>query len=205
VLTLFAFAAALIVGLVAASSWHNSVADSKTEDAQAFTARATLLEEAGAEGQAAATLLQTYVEQGDQTLLPQIQEHTNNGVDKLTTALAQDGASDITTLAASAAGLVDGSGQVVALRQSGDIAAAAAALQQLSGEFETLTETQNAAIQTERDAAASALSDANSADDVAGYLGLAAIVTGAVTGIAVLFVLGRTVFRRRVPGTASSM
>jgi hypothetical protein len=204
-LAVFAFAAALIIGLAAAGSWQSGVADSKTDDAQAYTARATLLQEAGAEGQAAATLLQTYVEQGDPTVLPQIQEHTNNGVDKLTAALAQDGASDVTTLAAAATGLVEGSSQVIALRQSGDIPAAAGALQALSGEFDQLTETQNAAIQTEQDAAAAALSDASSADDIAGWFGLAAIVTGVVTGLGLLFVIGRTVFRRRVPGTASSV
>jgi hypothetical protein len=205
VLAVFALAAIAIVGLAGMASWQSSVADTKGEDAQRYTARATLLQEAGAEGQAAAELVTTFVSVGDATVLPQVQEHTATGVDKLTSALAMDGESDISQLAVDAAGLVEGSSQIIALRQSGDIAGAAAALEQLGPQFEQLTETQNAAIQTEQAAAASALSDANSADDTSGWLGLAAIVIGSITAVAALFTLGRTVFRRRVPGTASSL
>src|SRR3972149_10638057 len=92
-LAVFGVAVAVIVGLVALASWQNGVADSKRDDAKAYTARATLLQEGAAEGQAVGELLTTYVQTGDETLLPQIQEHTAAGVDKLTTALSQDGAS----------------------------------------------------------------------------------------------------------------
>ena len=205
VLTVFTVAVAVIIGLFAVASWQNGVADSKRDDAKAYTARATLLREGAAEGQATGELLTTFVQTGDETLLPQIQEHTAAGVDKLTTALSQEGASDISQLSIDAAGLIDGASGVIALRQGGDIAGAAAALEQMSPAFEQLIETQSAAIDTEQAAAASALSDADSTDDAAAWLVRAAMATGVVTAIGLLFIIRRGVFRRRAPGAASPM
>lgn len=201
----FAVAGLIFVAALGASFWQSGVADSKRDDAQAYTDRAALLEGAGVEGRAAAEGLQTYVEQGDVTLLPQIKGHTDAGVEKLTAALAMNGASDVSGLLSAASDLVDGSSQVVTLRQSGDVAGAAAALEQLSAEFEPLIETQQTAIEAEQAAAASTLSDADSAEDVAGWLSIVAIVVAAVTGGALLIVLRRVVFGRRVPGPASSV
>jgi hypothetical protein len=75
----------------------------------------------------------------------------------------------------------------------------------MSVEFEQLMEQQNAAIETEQAAAASALSDADSAEDLAGWLAIAAMVTGVGTAIGLLVTLRRTVLRRRLPGTASPL
>jgi Tfp pilus assembly protein PilE len=204
-LTLFALAVAAVVSLVALASWQNSVADSKRDDAKAYTARATLLQEGAAEGQQTADLLTAYVTEGDESLLPQIQAHTAAGVDKLTTALSQDGASDISQLSVDAAGLIDGAAGIIALRQGGDVVGAAAALQQMSGQFEQLIETQNTAIETEQAAAASALSDADSAESLAAWLVVGSLTTSIVATLGLLVTLRRTVLRRRLPGTASPM
>lgn len=201
----FAVAGLIFAAVLGASFWQSGVADSKRDDAKAYTDRAALLQEAGVEGQAAAVGLQTYVEQGDATLLPQIKGHTDAGVEKLTAALAMSGASDVSGLLSAASDLVDGSSQVVTLRQSGDIAGAAAALEQLSAEFEPLLATQATAIEAEQAAATATLSDADSAEDLAGWLSIVAIVVAAVSGGALLIVLRRVVFRRRVPGAASSV
>jgi Tfp pilus assembly protein PilE len=204
VFTIFAVAVAGIVALMAVSSWQNGVAESKRDDAKAYTARANLLQEGAAEGQATADLLTTYVTEGDETLLPQIQEHTAAGVDKLTTALSQKGVTDISQLSVDAAGLIDGASGVIALRQGGDIAGAAAALQEMSVKFDQLVKTQSEAIKTEQAAAASALSDADSAESLASWLVIAALITGVGTAGGLLVTLRRTVFRR-AQGTASPM
>lgn len=200
----FVVACAILAALMGGSLWQSSVADSKEDDAQAYQTRATLLQEAGVEGQAAAELLQTYVEQGDASLLPQIDEHSTTGLQKLTTALSQGGASDVAVIVDTASGLVDGVAQVVTLRQSGDAAGAAAALDQMSSEFEELTDTQTAAITAEQEAAAVAQSDADSADDTAGSLRVSAFALAACIVLTALVILGRSLMVRRASKRAST-
>lgn len=201
----FLIACAAFAGLIGASVWQSGVHDSKADDAAAFTARATLLEEAGAEGQAAAQLLQTYVEQGDETLLPQVEEHSTVGVQKLTTALAQEGASDVSVLLTSASNLVDGVSQVVTLRQSGDVLGAAAALDSMAAGFDELTETQTAAIQAEQNAAAAALSDADSADSAAASLLYSAIGLGVLIAICAAIIVARAALSRQASERESTI
>jgi CHASE3 domain sensor protein len=193
----FVIACAVLAGLIGGSLWQSSVSDSKTEDAEAYTARATLLEEAGAEGQAAAQGLQSFVETGDTALLPQIEEHSTVGVEKLTTALSQEGVSDVGGILSAASDLVDGATQVVTLRQSGDVPAAAAALEAMSAEFNALIETQTAAIDAEHAAAEAAQSDADSAESAASSLLYSGIGLGVLIVVSGLFILGRAVFGGR--------
>jgi CHASE3 domain sensor protein len=199
----FSVAVVTLVVIAGLSVWQDDVADSKRDDAQAHAARAVLLEEAGVDGQAAAEGLQAYVETGNEALLPEIQQRTDAGVEKLTAALAQEGAADISGLLSAASDLVDGSSQVITLRQRGDVAGSAAALQQMSDGFEQLIATQETAIDTERAAAVSTLSDADSAEDLSAWLGLASVVIAVATGAGLLIALSRVVLRRRVPGAAS--
>lgn len=195
-------AASIVVGLFLASSWQSGVADSRKDEAKSSTATASLLQAAVTEGQAAAQLVRGYVESGDLSAIPQIQDHANKGVENLSKAVAAGGTADLDKIVLSGAGLAEGVGQIVALRQSGDPAGAAGALEQLRPQSEGLFQDLDTAIQTEQDHAASLQSSAKTADDAASWLMLGAIGVGAGAGLAFLVLVGRSLFRRRATGTA---
>lgn len=199
----FTAAAITVAGLAGAAAWQDSVSESRMDDSESHTATASLLQKAGSEGTAAADLLRNYVEQGDETLIPQIQTHVSAGVEKLTNALAQGGVADLNQIAVDGAGLAEGAGQIIALRQGGDVARAAAALEQMAPEFQALTLALEEAVQIELDEASSLQSSADAADSTASWLGIAAMAAGAATGLAIVVALARFVVRRRVPGAAS--
>ncbi len=203
IVAVFAAAAIIVAGLAGAAAWQDSVSDSRLDDAESHATTASLLQGAGSEGRAAADILRAYVETGDVTLIPQIQSHVDAGVEKLTNALAQGGAADLDQIAVAGTGLAEGAGQIVALRQGGDVAGAAAALERMSPEFEALTLALQDAIQTELDEASSLHTSAETADDTASWLRIAAMAVGAATGLAIIAVLARSVARRRVRGTPS--
>ncbi|MDO8611545.1 MAG: hypothetical protein Q7R32_01830 [Dehalococcoidia bacterium] len=201
----FTFAGIVLAVLVAATVWQGNVHKSDTSAAESHSGRAALLQETGKEAGLASTLLSQYVETGDAKLVPQMQEHTTLAVKSLTDAVSQGGVADLSGIAAEGGRLADGLGQVVALRQSGDVQAAVAALQQLSPVFEKVTAEREEAVDLELQEASNLQSSADKADDAASWLLIASIVWGAALGVAGTAVVARSVFGRRVSKTPSTI
>jgi hypothetical protein len=179
-----------------AAFWQHNQANSKLDDADAHDASASLFQQAEAEGTEAGNLMQQYVASGDATLVPQINDHTSAGVTLLTSAVAQSGV-DAQTFLDGGTALVQAEGQIIALRQAGDVQGAITGLQQLSTQFQQFVDSQDSVVASEQAAAAAARDDSDQADTLSGWMivGSAVFAMGAVAS-GILFVRG-TASRRR--------
>ena len=200
-----AFGGIVLAVLVAATVWQGNVHTSDTSAAESHTTTAGYLEDAGTEAGIAAPLLRQFVETGDAKLVPQIQEHATVAIKNLTAAINEGGVADLTTIASEGTRVSDGLGQIIALRQSGNVPAAAAALQQLSPAFDKVTTEVTAAVTLERQEASKFQSSADNADSAASWLLIASIVWGAALGAGVTALVARSVFGRRVSKTPSTI
>jgi hypothetical protein len=194
------FVAGLLVG---ASTWQNSVHDSRADDAESHSARAALLQDTVREAGVAADLLGQYVQSGAPELIPAISGHAQGAVQSLTNAVAIQGEADLTETAVAATGLADGVGQVIALRQNGDVPSAVAVLEKIRPAFQQTLTAIDGAVALETAEAASLQESADSAESTASWLLTAALVVGGAAGLALMVIGVRAVFRRRVAETAS--
>ena len=185
-----------------ATLWQAAVHHSKANDAQTHASTAALFQSAETEGKTAGDLTQQYVATGDATLLPQIQDHTQTGVQQLTVAVQSVG-SDPNGFVDKGAQMVKASGQVIALRQSGDAAGAAKLLSDLSPQFKAFIAAQDQVVASEQAAAASSLSTADNAKTATLWMAIFAGVFGAVIFAGGLVVVSRSA-RRGAVGTAPS-
>jgi hypothetical protein len=117
-LLLGAVLAALLVGGYA---WQNGKSDSKLTEAVSHAETAVYLQEATGEGNLAADLLGEYVLTGEEALIPQIQNHSTTALTSLTSAISGGGSDQLRQIAVAGAGLAEGAGSVIALRQAGDV------------------------------------------------------------------------------------
>ena len=199
---------ALVIGgccvfavLMAAFVFQRNERNDHNAAAQEHLAIADLIVSAEADGFAASNLLQDYVVTGDETLLPEMQALTDSGVQKLTTAISQAG-EDPGGFVQAGSELVQAGGQIIALRQSGDIQGAGAALTALAGRFTELTVAQDQFVESQRAEALSAQDSADSAETLGTAFLIAAIaVGGAVVAGAALGIRRR--FINREVGMAS--
>jgi len=191
--------------LVAATVWQGNVHESDTSAAESHSTTAAFLQGAGTEAGVAAPLVRQYVETGDAKLVPQIQEHATAAVKSLTGAINEGGVSDLTPIAAEGGRVAEALGQVIALRQSGDVPGAAAALQQLSPAFEKVTAELEQAATLEVQEASNLQSSADKADDAASWLLIASIVWGAALAVGVTALIARSMFGKRVSKTPSTI
>lgn len=197
---LFAIVAATLFG---ASMWQNSVKDSRLDDVEAHSARAATLRDVVSNADQARAQLLQYVQGGDTTLIPQIDGHAKAAAAGLTKAVSQQGGADLTAIAPAAAGLADGLGRVITLRQSGDVNAAAAALEQLRTPFQEVLTTLGTAIDRESAESVSLQVSADSAESTGSWLLTAAIAVGVAAGIAFVFTAARSLVGRKAAETPS--
>ena len=185
----------VVAVLFAASLWQGDTKQSKIDEAESSLLTASLIGDAQAEAATAAALLNEYVVSGDETLIPQIQSHTANGVQALSSAIGEAGG-DENGFLGQGTSVVESLSQIIALRQTGDVQAAAAALEQLSPGFEALSADLDAFVASERADAAAATSSADDANTTASWLAIGAGSLAAVMALgAVVFVVGN--LRRR--------
>src|SRR3990172_1086778 len=199
------FAGIVLAVLVAATVWQGNVHKSDTSAAESHSTTAAFLQGAGTEAGITAPLVRDYVKTGDVTLVPQIQEHATVAIKNLTAAINEGGVADLTTIATEGTSVSDGLGRVIALRQSGNVPAAAAALEQLSPAFDKVTTEVTAAVTLELKEASKLQSSADKADSAASWLLIASIVWGAALGAGVTALVARSVFGRRVSKTPSTI
>lgn len=197
-----ALACLVLAVMTMATLWQAAVHHSKANDAQTHANTAALFQGAETEGKTAGALTQQYVATGDTTLVPQIQAHTQAGVQQLTTAVQSVG-SDPNGFVDKGAQMVQVSGQVIALKQSGDAAGAAKLLSDLSPQFNSFVAAQDQVVASEQAASASALSSADNAKTATIWLAIFAGVFGAVIVAGGLVVVSRSA-RRGAVGAAPS-
>jgi hypothetical protein len=190
------------VALGALAAWQADVQRSKADEMESHVASAALLQGAGEEAATSARLLRTYVETGDEALLPQFQSHATAALEGVTGAAAQ-GNDSARVIAGEGSGLVQSAGQVIALRKVGDVQGAAAAMEQMSLAFQGVSAGLEDAIVAEQEKAATLEDSAASADALSSRRLLAGLIaSGFVVIGAVAFATG-AIFGRRTPKTAS--
>jgi hypothetical protein len=200
---------ALILGVIifavsiAGYAWQTSESNSQLDEAATHTTAAVHLEDAGVEGAIAGEFLANYVAEGDETLIPRIQEHAAAGVAGLTQAISSSGSDDLRQLALSGAGLAEGAGSIIAFRQAGDVPRAAAALQELGPAFDDFGASLQTSIDNELAEAASLANSSDSAESTATWLLITALAAGFATGVGLLWLLARSLRKRRAPESPS--
>ncbi len=193
----FALLGVTVVAAVAVSAWQSSVNSSHTGEMESRTATVSQLQDVQEESGIAATLLQQYVAEGGDTLIPEIQSHSNAAMGTLTEAAAQSDTAGIGELAAEGAGLNEGAAQIIALRLRGDVQGAAAALEEASPAFEELN-LGFAQITTQELQEVDALqSRADKASDLSRWSLMVAVAAGATLGFATVALIARSLISRR--------
>ncbi len=193
----FALLGVIVIAAAAVSVRQASVHSSHTADMESRTTTVSMLQDVEEESAIAATLLQQYVAEGDDTLIPEIQSHSNAAMGTLTEAAARSDAAGIDEIAADGAGLAEGAAQIIALRLSGDVQGAAAALEEAAPAFEELN-LGFAEISEQELLEVDALQGkADRASDMARWSLIVAAAAGATLGFATLALIARSLIRRR--------
>ena len=193
----------IVAALFAASVWQDNTKQSKIDEAQSSLLTASLIGDALSDGAAAGALLNEYVISGDEALIPQIQASTATAVQNLSAAIAESG-SDEGNFLAQGSTAVEALAGVIALRQVGDVQAAAAALEELSPGFNALLAGLDEFADSERAAAAAATSSAEDANTAASWLAISAGALAAFMALVVVVVVINSLRRRSTVGAPST-
>jgi hypothetical protein len=169
---------------------------------ESHTTTVSLLQDVEEESGIAATLLQQYVAEGDEALIPSIQSHSDAALASLMQAAAQGDSEAIQEIAVAGAGLTEGAGQVIGLRLTGDVEGAAATLEAVTPAFEEFNLAFAAAMEQELQEANALQGRADKADDLATWSFTVAAAAGATLGFITLVLAARSLIRRRASGPA---
>lgn len=187
-----AVATCLAVAFFGAFLWQQTEKNSREDEANKHAEIATTLEAAVADGLDAGTILTEYVQTGNPDLLPAMQTKSDEGVRQLTAAITAAG-SDPNGFVKAGSVIVQRSGEVIALRQAGDVSGSGAALQALTTDFGPFVQQQRDFIAQERQAAAASKASADDANHLSTWF----VIAGAVTSLAAVGGLAVSVFRRK--------
>ena len=187
----------ILIAAAVGAAWQNSIRSSDLDKMESHTATAALLQDAGKQAGAAAGLLGEYLETGDDTLIPQIQSLSAAGVESLTKAVALSSNESVDQIAIDGAGLVEGAGQVIALKRSGNAQGAGVAMGKITPEFQEFSLALQSTTSQELDDAAALQSSADKAQNVTGWLLAITGAAGFVLSVAGAVVLMRLIVRRR--------
>ena len=194
----FALLGVIVIAAAAVAAWQASVQQSNEDKVESHSTTVALLQNVGEEGGIAATLIQQYVANGDDTLIPEIQSHTAAATESLTGAAAQSDAAGMDEIVANAVGLVGGAGQIIALRQSGDVEGAATALVEVAPAFQELNLALAEVADQELQQAADLQDRADRASGLSQWSLIVSAAAGATLGLAFLALIGRSFISRRV-------
>lgn len=205
----WAVISALVLGciavtvLIALYAWQIDRRDAKLEEAEKHAESVITLEDAAADADIAGELIVAYVTQGDDSLIPQIQQHSEAALIGITSALAATSSDEVSTIAREGSALADGAGKIIALRQTGNAEAAGATLEELRGSFDAFGTALENATNAELEAAASLQTDADNADQTASWLLITAMAVGVATTGGLLYVVVSSLLKRRIQETAT--
>ncbi len=198
----FALLGVIVIAAAAVSVRQASVHSSHTADMESRTTTVSMLQDVEVEAGIAATLLQQYVAEGDDTLIPEIQTHSSAAIGTLTEAAAQSDAAGIDEIAADGAALAEGAAQIIALRLSGDVQGAVAALEGVAPAFEELNLGFAEISERELLEVDALQGKADRASDLARSSLIVAVAAGATLGFATLVLIARSLIRRRTSRSA---
>lgn len=205
----WAIIGALVLGcvavtvLVALYAWQADRRDAKLQEADKHAQAVIDLEDAAADIDITGELIVAYVAQGDDSLIPQIQQHSEAALIGITSALSTSSSDVVSAIARDGSALSDGAGKIIALRKIGDAEAAGATLEELRSSFDSFGAALDAATNEELETAASLQTDADNADQTASWLLITAMAVGVATGGGLLYVVVSSLFRRGVPESAT--
>ncbi len=193
----FALLGVIVIAAAAVSAWQASVHRSQSAEMESRSTTVSLLQDVEEEAGIAATLLQQYVAEGDDTLIPEIQSHSSAAIGTLTEAAAQSDAAGIDEIAAGGASLAEGAAQIIALRLSGDVQGAAAALEEVAPVFEEFNLGFAEISEQELQQVDALHGRADRASDMARWSLIVSAAAGATLGLATLALIARSLIRRR--------
>lgn len=127
----FATVCLLFAASIALSTWQEQEHREDLQELDRHSSIATLLQEAEAQAGISALLLQRYVIAGDETLVPEVQQHADAAVTALTEAVADGAPPTVEQVTSVGAGLAEGIGRVTALRRAGDFENASLAMEEI--------------------------------------------------------------------------
>ena len=197
----FALLVLVLVGVVFASAWLVRAYRNDTAAMQQRADTASLLQTGEAQASVAALLIQRYVTSGDATLIPEIQQDAAQATESLNAAVAAakngsekpEQVAALEGMAAAATGLTDGAQQIIALRQSGAIQQAGAALEVVVPQFRQFRLTLMAAASAELQQVADLQSQAETTGWMALWILIASGVVGVLLAVSVGFVIARSI------------
>lgn len=195
------FGCLVVTVLVALYAWQVDRRDSKIDEAEQHAEAVLSLQDASSNADISGELILAYVSQGDDDLIPQIQEHSDTAIVSITKALSLSSSDEIAAIAQQGTSLADGAGQVIALRQTGNVEAAAETLNELRESFDSFGIVLDNATNAELDTAASLQTDADNADQTASWLLITAMAVGVSTAAGLVYVVASALLKRRVPET----
>lgn len=175
------------------SAWQVRAQQTDLNHLESHSRIATLLQEAEAQGGTAALLLQRYVVTGDETLAPEIQTHASAAVESLMEAVGQDGVADVSSIAVGGAGMAQGAGRVIALRQNGDVQGASAEMEKIVPVFRGFRLQLEDATALELQEVARLRTKADAAGDLALWLLIISGAIGAFIGLAASILIARSI------------
>jgi len=193
----FALLGVIVIVAAVVSAWQASVHSSRTAEMDSRTTTVSQLQDVEEESGIAATLLQQYVAEGGDTLIPEIQSHSNAAMGTLTEAAAQSDAAGIDEMAAEGAGQAEGAAQIIALRLRGDVQGAAAALEEATPAFEELNLGLAGITEQELQQVDVLQGRADKASDLSRWSLIVAAAAGATLGFATAALIARSFIRRR--------
>ncbi len=193
----FALLGVIVIVAATVSAWQANVHSSHTADMESRTTTVSMLQDVEEESGIAATLLQQYVAEGDDTLIPEIQSHSSAAMGTLTEVAAQSDAAGIDEIAVDGASLAEGAAQIIALRLSGDVQGAAAALEEAAPAFEELNLGFAEISEQELQEVDALQGRADRASDMARWSLIVSAAAGATLGFATLALIARSLIRRR--------
>ena len=193
----FALLGVIVVAAAAVSAWQASVHSSHTAEMESRATTVSQLQDVEEESGIAATLLQQYVAEGGDTLIPEIQSHSNAAMGTLTEAAAQSDTAGIDEMAAEGAGQAEGAAQIIALRLRGDVQGAAAALEEATPAFDELNLGLAQITEQELQEVDALQGRADKAGDLARWSLIVAAAAGATFGVATGVGCARTRISRR--------
>jgi hypothetical protein len=193
----FALLGVIMIAAAAVSVRQASVRSSHTADMESRTTTVSMLQDVEEESAIAATLLLQYVADGDDTLIPEIQSHSSAAIGTLTEAAALSDAAGIDEIAVDGAALAEGAAQIIALRLSGDVQGAAAALEGAVPAFEELNLGFAEITEQELLEVDALQGRADRASDMSRWSLIISAAAGATLGFATLALVARSLIRRR--------
>ncbi len=197
----FALLVLVLVAVVSGSAWLVRAYRDDTADMQHRADTASLLQTGEAQASVAALLVQRYVMSGDATLIPEIQQGAAQATESLNAAVAAaktgsekpEQVAALEGMAAAVTQLTDGADQIIALRQSGAVQQAGAALEVVVPKFREFRLALMAAASAELQQVADMQDGAETTGRMALWALIASGIGGVLLAVGVGFVIARSI------------